>query len=349
MKIDVIIHLGVMSTVGVTSKSIWGDASRIGVGGSELGLLTMCEEWHKAGYDVTLYNNPSEPDASIFPQKPINSFSPQADRDVLVVFRAPDPRAVVAKGLKVWWSCDQQTVGDYRNFAPYVDKIVCISPFHQKYFRDVYGIEDTIVIDLPVRTQDYDEELGDHIIGNKVPYRLIFNSVPARGLDNAYRQYKLIKKEVPQTSITITSDYRLWGSGAGNEQFRTKWGALEDVIFLGAVPRKRLIQEQLQSQIHLYPCNYDELFCISVAENEYAGAYPVTSPVGAVSTTNMGSVIGLDPNDSHNDQVYADEVIKLLSDQEELFKKQYDLKKLAYEKFRPEVILKQWNEKVFNK
>ena len=147
-------------------------------------------------------------------------------------------------------------MGDYRQLAASVDKIVCISPFHQDYFAKTYGITNTVCIDLPIRVDDYAVQREP-----KVPYRLIFNSVPARGLDNAQRQYEIIKRECPQANIVITSDYRLWGAGTGNEQFRLRWRNLEGVSFLGAVPRVRLIQEQLKAQINLYPVTTMTFLC----------------------------------------------------------------------------------------
>ena len=332
------------SPLGPTSKTIWGDHQRIGLGGAEIAMITLCEEWTKAGHEVVLYNNPWETNASPFEQRSIDSFRPEDDRDILIIFRSPNHRVGNAVGKKCWFSCDQLTMGNYVQLANSVDKIVCISPFHQKYFADTYRITNTVCIDLPIRVSDYDAVQREP----KVPYRLIFNSVPARGLDNAQRQYEIIKRECPQASIVITSDYRLWGAGTGNEQFRLRWRNLEDVIFLGAVPRARLIQEQFKAQINLYPCNYDELFCVVVGENQYAGAYPVTSSKGALATTNMGTVIDADADDAKNDRLFVDAVLDLFADDNKLARMQNEVSQMAWTRFRPETILEQWDRLVFN-
>ena len=130
MKIDVLCTDG--SPLGVTSKTVWGDQWRIGVGGAELALLTMCEQWTKYGNEVVLYNNPMEGNASPFEQRSVGLFDPKGDRDVLIVFRSPNPLALVSNGMKVWWSCDQYTIGDFSRFAGGMNKIVCISNFHAK-------------------------------------------------------------------------------------------------------------------------------------------------------------------------------------------------------------------------
>ena len=331
------------SPLAVTMKSLWGEDGTIGVGGSEIALLTMCEEWHKQGHQVVLFNNPREANASPFEQRTIASYDPHEKRDCLINFRSPNPKTVATSNcLKIWWSTDQMSVGDYAAFAPNVSKIVCISPRHKAFFEQTYGIHGAIVIDLPVRVGDY-----DGVETEKVKNRLLFSSVPARGLDNLWRIYPIVQREVPDVSLVITSDYRLWGVGASNEHFRVKWLTRTNVEFFGALPRKRLIEEQLKSQITAYYGEYDELFCISIAESQYAKSYPVTSNAGALPTTNMGTVLQLDAHDPRNDKSFADATIKLLQDPFELGLKQNEVHEKAKDRFSPDVILKQWSKLVF--
>lgn len=341
MKIDILCNQEPNgSFIGVTSKTVWGDSQRIGVGGAELAIITMAEEWTKAGHDVVLYNSPWEESASLFEQRPVPSFDPNEDRDVLINFRSPNIKSIPSKGLKVWFSTDQYSVGDYAKFSEYMDKIVCISPFHAQYFVERYKITDTIVIDLPVRTYDFDFSI------QKVKNRVIFTSVPDRGLHNLWRMWAKIKHAVPDASLVITSDYRLWGSGANNESYRVQWMVHKDYEFLGAVNRARYLEELMKAELFLYPGNYDELFCISVAEAQFAGAYPVTSTIGALRTTNMACQIDVDASDQRNDQAFIDNAINLLRDSD-LGMYSAKISDMARERFSPEKILKQWDEKVF--
>jgi len=332
------------SPLGVTAKTLWGLDGTVGCGGSEYLMITLCEAWTEAGHNVVLFNNPKELNASMFEQRAIGSFHVNEPRDVLINFRSPNSMtALVSNCQKVWLSTDQMSVGDYRAFAGHVDKIVVISPRHADYFRDTYGIQNTTIIDIPVRVQDYEEVRQTERI-EKVRNRLLFSSVPARGLDNLLRIYQRIQREVPDVSLTITSDYRLWGVGASNEHFRVKWMHTTGVDFMGAVPRAQLIREQLKSQITLYPSEYDELFCVAISESQYAGSYPITSATGALPTTNMGKVIGLDAHDVHNDWAFVEETVNLLngsSDHLAMLQHQVYLK--AKERFNPERILKEWD------
>jgi glycosyltransferase involved in cell wall biosynthesis len=341
MKIDVLCESG--SPIGVSEASIFGEDGRIGVGGSELYLLTLCHAWQEAGHDITLYNNPMPQSRSIFAQRPIASFRGKENRDILIIFRNPNMRILRATGLKIWLSCDQYNVGDFREFSKMVDKIVTISPRHATYFKDTYGITNTTTIDIPVRCWEYD------IPHNKVEKRCIFTSVPDRGLMCLNAAWPLILREVPDASLTITSDWRLWSSDIPDTctmDFRRAFLRQPNVEYLGAVNRKRLIDEQLKAQLHLYPNVYDELFCISVAESQVAGAYPITSNFGALETTNMGDIIAGDPRSPQWIDAFVERAVNYLQHPDILLEKQKKNQASAKERFSIETALERW-ERVF--
>lgn len=341
MKLDVLCTDG--SPLGVSTRTIYGDDFQVGVGGAENFLLTMCETWHDLGHEVILYNNPREHGSSSFEQRMTNQFNPSDKRDVLINFRSANAKAVAAKGLKVWLSCDQFTTGSFKQFSAFMDKIVVISPFHKEYFEKEYGIKNTIVTDIPVRQNDY----SNMNKVEKIKHRFLFSSIPDRGLDQLWRMWPLIKREIPDASLVITSDYRLWGVGsAGNDRHRARWVAREGFTFLGAVPRMQLVQEQMKSQVMAYPCIYDELFCISVAESEYAGCYPVTTNKGSLPTTNMGTVVNWDATDPRGDRLFVD-VIKSTLEDDNFEKRVKDLQFQAWKRFNPYTIASFWEREIF--
>ena len=332
------------SPLGCSMKTLMGDESNfVGVGGSEYALLTMCEMWHNRGDTIRLFNDPRDKYGSSFEQRMISSFDKNEKCDVLIIFRSTNIRAMNAKaGLKVWWSCDQFSTGDYKSFRSVVDKVVLISPTHHEYFSQVYGITDGIVIDLPVRVWEYE---GKNI--EKIKNRFIFTSVPARGLNIMLEIWPRIKKEIPDASLVITSDYRLWNCGRGNEQFMMKALGLDGITYLSAIPRPRLVEEQLKAEIHMYPTDYQELFCIAVAESQVAGVYPITSDAGALVTTNMGTTIPGDPNKVKDE--YVRQSVAMLDNIHSVGLRVKELQLRAKERFHPNRILKEWDRLVFNK
>lgn len=344
LKIDVLCNDG--SPLNITEKSIHGTATRIGVGGAELALLTMCSGWQYYGNKVTLYNNPNEGGASSFEQKTLDEFNPGEDRDILVIFRSPNQRIFGngVKGKKVWWSCDQYTVGDFRTFAQWADKIVTISPYHSQYFKNTYGINNTEYIDLPIRTWEYKDKI------EKIKHRCIFTSMPDRGLMPMHAAWARIVAKVPDATLVITSDWRLWSENAdpyATNPFRIAFAGLPNVVYKGAVSRSELIRTQMEAELLTYPCTYEELFCITAAEAQVAGAFPITSSNGALPTTNMGLAIYGNPTMPDFIDVFVDKVVEYLNDPL-LKQRQEYVRETAMRRFSLETIIKKWEDQVFN-
>ncbi len=340
-RIDVLCNDG--SPLGVTERTMRGEDGRLGVGGAELALLTMCAAWKFYGNDVHLYNDPNAIGVSSFPQHPIAEFDPQAERDILIIFRSPNRRIDGAKGKKVWWSCDSYTVNDFGEFRGHVDKVVCISPHHAEYFKNMYRITDGIPIDLPVRTWEYNKNIP------KIPKRCIFTSMPDRGLMALHAAWPRIYAEVPEASLVITSDWRLWAEWQTEDatrQFRLSYAFHPNISYRGAIKREELVKIQMEADIHLYPCIFEEQFCISVAESQVAGAFPISSDAGALKTTNMGRVLYGNPEDPNWQDIFVKNSVELLTDPK-LPEKQEWLREVSRKRFSIEHIIRQWDEKVF--
>lgn len=345
MKIDFICNDG--SPLGVTVKTLWGKDGRVGCGGSEAAMLTLCECWTKKGYKVRLYNDPTQQGVSEFDQLPISMFNPNDDRDVLIIFRTPNQKMLNAKGMKVFLSFDQFTSQPFVPFVNSVDKVVGISEYHSEHFKRNYGFHDMVVIDLPLRIDDF---VGIDV--EKIPYRLIHTSVPDRGLLNILVMWPMIRQRIPDATIRITSDYRLWGlNRPGNESYFANFIGMDGIIFPpnAALHREDYLKELCKAEMLFYPhqARNPELFCLSIVEAQYAGAYPISSDVGALGSTNMGCVLPGNPDDVSWQTNCVNKTIELLTNRNELVNKQNGVIKKAYDRFHPNTVLEQWESKVF--
>lgn len=329
------------SPLGISSKTLYGDSRRLGLGGAEAALVTMCEGFTKRGHTVVLFNNPWEANASPFEQRRITDFNVNEKRDFLIIFRSPNMRSIPVKNCKkIWWSCDQYTQGSFAQFYNTVNQTVVISPFHAQHFKDHYEIDEVTITDLPVRTWEYEQEI------EREPYKFLFASVPDRGLEVLWRIWPLIKREIPNAHLSITSDYRLWGASTPlNEKYRMRWAVHKDFKFLGAVNRKDLIREQLSSDILCYPSTYQELFGIAVSEAQVAGCYLVTTSIGALETTNMGTVVNWNANDLRGDSLFVQALLDTLNDPK-YEQRRKDLQKKAIERFNLDTILDYWEREI---
>lgn len=333
------------SPIGVIPPDIYDR----GVGGAELAMMTWAQTMVEHGHQVRIYNTPRQiGDYDGVEYLPQSAFRPNDSRDVFIVYRSPNPFIRAAKaGMKIHWSCDQYTIGYYEtDIFPYVDKIVCISPYHVDYHKRTYNASDDKIghIDLGVRVEDYDQYDVD-----KVPGRCIFCSVPSRGLDELRQVWPQIKERVPHASLVITSDWRLWGvPNAGDQEYRMRWVGQDDISYVGKIPRSELVQEQLKAQVQSYPCTYEELFCISTAECQIAGAYPVTSNMGALRTTNQwGTIIEGNPQDSQWQERFIENVVAAL--QSDLSTDTMDeLQEQARQRFDWHKICERWERLIKN-
>lgn len=289
-----------------------------GVGGSEAALILLSRELAKKGYLVEIYNNTKVTGTfNGVHYHNVAEFRLTDYCDVFILFRAPYPliRYVNAQ-TKLFWSCDQYTSGLWRSDVfPYVDKIITISPYHEKYIQAAYGPTDkTYTIDLGVNVEEYKDQ-------EKVPGKLIYCSVPRRGLNNLLTLFPEIKKRVPHATLVITSDYRLWGQESGlNEEFIRAFSEMPGVTFLGKIPRSELVTHQKSAEIMAYPCDYEECFCISALECIAAGAVPVTSDIGALKTTvaEAGIVLSNTPGYPEYDIKFVESVVTLLTNKEKI-------------------------------
>lgn len=268
-----------------------------GMGGAELALVTWAEIMGKRGHEIRIFNDPRvENGHKLFGNVwylPKSHFNPSEERDCLVEFRGPIHTHIHGRPPNtkkiIGWSCDQYSYGDYRAWYSVMDEIVLISPFHKQDHLARYGeyAKRGLPLDLGVRTWEYSPN------PKKIKGQTIFCSVPDRGLMILLEYWPEIKERYPELTLMVTSDYTLWGSdNPNNIEYRLKSVSMKDVEFYGKVKRSELVQLQQESELQLYPCIYDENFCIATAECQVAGAIPITSNVGALATTNfMGAQI----------------------------------------------------------
>lgn len=281
MSLSIDLYCAEGSPMGLIPLDIHGK----GVGGAELAMMTWAETMAKRGHKVRIYNDPViAGDYEGVQYLPQTAFDFKSERDVFIVYRSPNRFTRMTRAaVKLFWSTDQYTSGDFKtDIFPYVDRTICISPHHVAYHKERYKAENIGYFDLGVRVEEYQQDV------EKVPGRCIFCSVPDRGLEVLWLLWPKIKERVPSASLVITSDYTLWGAPSPlNHHHRLKWLGMNDIEFMGKIPRKQLVIEQLKAVCQPYPCTYEELFCISTAECQVAGAVPVTSALGALPTTNQ--------------------------------------------------------------
>jgi glycosyltransferase involved in cell wall biosynthesis len=174
--------------------------------------------------------------------------------------------------------------------------------------------------------------------------------MPERGVMELHAAWPRIHAEVHEASLVITADRRLWTDWATENDIaplRLHYSRHPNVSYRGAVKRSDLVKIQMEADVHLYPSIFEEQFCISVAESQVAGTFPITSDTGALQTTNMGRVIHGNPQEPNWQDTFVKNAVELLTDPK-LSQKQEWIREVARKRFSVEKILETWEEKVFS-
>lgn len=326
-----------------------------GVGGAELGLITIAAALSDAGHDVTVFNTCPAPGVYgdvVYASNDDRSRVLGGAWDAFVLVRCPAPDGLmgaVAARRRVFFSCDQFTSGNFAtDVFPQVDHTIAISHYHRDYLAGRYGepLSRITAVDLPVRIDEYDPTVA---LPRKVRQRLIYCSVPGRGLEHLARLFPRIRANRPDAELIVTSDYSLWGEGIGpgNEPIRAMFAGMPGVSFLGKVPRAELVKLQMSADILAYPnqpvSGNCELFGISVAECQVAGAVPVTSAYGAFTTTVIeGCLMGGHPSEPTYQSAFVHGILNLWADRARLTEHQTRLRAAAMARFDPWRIARLW-------
>ena len=85
---------------------------------------------------------------------------------------------------------------------------------------------------------------------------------------------------------------------------------------------------------------------MGVGGRQGGGAWPVTTTMGALATTNTGTKLEGNYQNPEWIEAFVSHVVSLMNNPE-LSNMQRDLQQKAIERFHPMNILKQWEEKVF--
>lgn len=199
---------------------------------------------------------------------------------VISSFGHPFPR--FPKARKVWWPhqfTDRPFVWEQaplvRRFA---DDVVTLSVAHQSELQRVLGLE-SVIIGHGV----WHAEL--HPVVEKDPAKLIYCSVPQRGLDLVPALFRRIKEAEPAATLTVCSSLATWGRPEEDVHFEDLFAQLRDldgVTLRGSLNQAALYAELATAGVFFYPCTYRETYCMALDEAMAHGCIPVVTNCGAL-------------------------------------------------------------------
>jgi glycosyltransferase involved in cell wall biosynthesis len=342
----------------------WGwtarDLAEHGVGGTETAMGNMARAFARLGHQVAIFHptpRPCELWGVSF--RHVGDLAYDEPWDVFISLSHVPGLARVRAEVKVHWCLEHVTlwVKDWGEVLPAVDAVFTISPYHTALLVHKFGLpaDRLHTTSCAVDPEEYRDPLP------KVPGQLMYCSVPDRGLHHLPAIYRMVRQRVRDLGLVVTGDLTLWGLPSAAGWARQLFADLPGVRFLGRVPRPQLVELQKRSVLHVYPCIFQELFCLASLECQAAGALTVTSDLGALPTTvedGVGGFIvptGGGPRPDFDRPVidaftpatygaFADRIVELLSHPGLLQAMRRRARERALRRFGADVVAREWLE-----
>ncbi len=342
---------------------------RQGLGGSETALYYVARELARLGHDVTVLNH-CGPESGTYDR--VHYRDLEADRatwrdmavrrppDVLVLFRRMmDVTVRIPARLRVFWAHDFQGVSDTYPPSPVlrrlavgwrrwtgplfhrrVDAVFTVSRFLADQFVWLYRTPPEKLVVMP---NGIDPALFDGC-GREIrlPHRLVYTSVPERGLEQLVREiFPAIRQAIPTAELHVFS-YQPVGARVGP--------GVDGVRLHGSVPKSRLARELCRSSLLVYPSNFDELGAIAVLEAMAAGTPPVTSTRGVLPELagdgTRGIAVAGRPGTTEFAAAFVKATLDLLGDEPRLEAMRDRAREYVMAHHRWDVIARRWEQEL---
>jgi UDP-glucose:(glucosyl)LPS alpha-1,2-glucosyltransferase len=213
--------------------------------------------------------------------------------DLLARFQIHLTRAAEAdpRKIQILWchicadgpECAELANGGWGKF----DRIVFVSNWQAQSFIHRFGIPWSRCVVLQNAIEPIAVRPGKfRPIAPDRPIRLVYTSVPDRGLVILYHVFKQISEERDDVELKVFSSFRLYGWPDGDyEKLFEALRRIPRVTYYGAVPNQQLRSELARSHVFAYPATSYETSCLCLIEAMSAGLVCVHPNCGALYET----------------------------------------------------------------
>ena len=201
---------------------------------------------------------------------------------------------------------------------PNIDKVVLLSEFHKHNVRMRFpklNEEDIIVIKNGIDLGRYKDK------PERKKGKCIYSSTPYRGLDVLLKVWPRIRKKVPHAELSIFSSIKVYGEFFDDSPWEDLYNLAkrtEGVIYHGTVKQDRLAQEQMSSQLLLYPNTFAETCCCTAMENQLAGTPIISTKAGALPEVvgkDCGILLSGNPHSEEYQDAFVNAAVDLLTNE----------------------------------
>ena len=159
-----------------------------------------------------------------------------------------------------------------------IDRVVCLTQWHRDQWHAKYGTNKIEVIGNGIDTSSF--------IGRpaKIKNRFIWSSAPERGLLDLLKNWQHILQVKPGATLEVFSPSYSIDQLDNSSEIKE---LLEQtgIILRGNKSQTELHDAMLRSEYWLYITDYEETYCITALEMQYAGVLPIVTEVAALKET----------------------------------------------------------------
>lgn len=294
------------------------------LGGSESAMCYLAVQLADLGHDVTLFRRFS----GEYVKRKVNHLPVrkvvETPLDVLIIQNTPYPGAqlrlkkLIKDSVKlVFWSqhaSNQPPVETLheKKIKESFDKVVLISKWQQKDYKEVFGFKKEKVVILKNAISPAFENLKN--IEIKEPLSMAYTSTPFRGLGLLIEIFSTVKSINSNAKLDVFSSMNVYQAPDREKHYEKLYEACRQTFginYVGSLPQKELAKRLSGIEILAYPNIFPETSCIAVMEAMAAGCQIVTSKLGALPETAAGFARLLDIT-KNRDEYYKDFVKALL-------------------------------------
>lgn len=247
------------------------------IGGTEITALKLAEELAKSGYETFLGGQIRPGFHNGVEWLDLNGCSSKHFDVVIAASYLHFVDTIDAKFKYFWlhntdyykWFNGEEKYDEDRLNDDTINGIIVLTEWHKKVIQEKYNIEKPIyVIGNAIDRKTFGPEKS------KIKDSFIYSSAGERGLSKLLAMWPKILAEIPTATLNIFTP------GYDSMRFSI-W--LDNVVQHGTVDQKTLHDWQQKSEYWLHPTEYDETYCITAVEMQYAKVIPITTNRSALT------------------------------------------------------------------
>jgi len=299
-----------------------------GVGGSETYIIEMARYIQQSGkFNVYVFCNCDKEDNFEGVQyRRLNEFFTFVNENYIhtcIVSRYSSYLPVAFKGYteNVYLVVHDLTpAGIVIPIDPKLKNVFCLTEWHVQLFTQIYPSLKHLTVHFYYGIDDKFRDLD-----KKVPFKFIYSSFPNRGLLPLLQMWPKIYIKEPFSTLHIYTDVDgEWVNSVAKEQIiqikslLAKYKLEENgfgIHYHGWVSKHKLAEAWLTADIWLYPCIFQETFCLTALEAAISKTLVITNDLAALQNTvgNRGVIIKGDPMTIEWQELALQKILKFMN------------------------------------